>query len=43
MAQKCTACGLDKSEWKGNGGKGVEQNGARYCCDGCANGTGCTC
>ena len=40
MAQKCPACGMEKSDWKGNG---VEKNGQTYCCNGCANGTGCTC
>lgn len=43
MAQKCPECEMEKSEWKGNDGKGVEKNGKRYCCDGCASGTGCTC
>lgn len=41
--QTCPRCGMTKSQWKGNGGDGVERDGVRYCCDGCANGTGCTC
>jgi hypothetical protein len=44
MAQeRCPACGMTKDQWKGNGGRGVSRGGRTYCCDGCANGTGCTC
>lgn len=41
--QRCPRCGMNRSEWQGNGGQGVEKGGTLYCCDGCANGTGCTC
>lgn len=39
----CPRCGMVQSDWRGNGGQGVERDGERYCCDGCADGTGCTC
>jgi hypothetical protein len=26
-----------------NNGQGVERGGTRYCCQGCADGSGCTC
>ena len=39
----CPRCGMPQSEWRGNSGAGVEQDGERYCCQGCADGTGCTC
>jgi hypothetical protein len=34
---------MERSDWKGNNGQGVEKAGTLYCCDGCANATGCTC
>jgi hypothetical protein len=34
---------MAKQAWKGNGGNGVERGGQTYCCDGCANNSGCTC
>jgi hypothetical protein len=34
---------MAKQDWKGNGGQGVSRNGQTYCCDGCANNSGCTC
>jgi hypothetical protein len=33
---------MAKQSWKGNGGQGVAKDGQTYCCDGCANNTGCT-
>jgi hypothetical protein len=41
--KKCPACGMTKDEWTGNGGDGVSRGGELYCCNGCANDTGCTC
>lgn len=44
MAQQtCDRCGLPRDQWKGNNGEGVQKNGQTYCCEGCANNTGCTC
>lgn len=39
----CPNCGMARSEWKGNSGKGYTKDGETYCCRGCAEGTGCTC
>lgn len=39
----CPRCGMAKAEWGANGGKGVNQAGKAYCCEGCAGNTGCTC
>ena len=39
----CPGCGMATSVWKGNGGQGVPKDGATYCCEDCANGTGCIC
>lgn len=34
----CPACGMPQSEWPNPAGvDGI------HCCEGCANGTGCTC
>ena len=38
--QVCAGCGMEKSEWTG---EGYELASKRYCCEGCADGTGCTC
>jgi hypothetical protein len=43
MTIKCPVCGMLKEEWKGNGGEGVVKNGRSFCCQGCADGSGCTC
>jgi hypothetical protein len=40
MDLSCPGCGMDLSE--GTGGGYVAEN-ATYCCQGCAEGTGCTC
>lgn len=37
---KCPGCGMLKSEWPG---EGYTHEGETYCCQGCAEGTGCTC
>ncbi len=41
--QTCPRCGMEQDVWKGNGGRGIEQDGATYCCQQCADGTGCIC
>ena len=39
----CPNCGMLKSEWRGNRGEGYHLEGVTYCCEGCAEGTGCSC
>lgn len=39
----CPACGMQQSEWLGTDGEGYLSGGQRYCCQGCAQGTGCVC
>jgi len=41
--QTCSECGMPKSEWKGNAGKGVRKDQEMFCCEGCAAGDECTC
>ena len=41
--QTCANCGMEKAEWRGNNGQGVEMAGKTYCCTGCASGAGCAC
>ncbi|HZQ47643.1 MAG TPA: hypothetical protein VFC07_11555 [Verrucomicrobiae bacterium] len=36
----CPQCGLAASEWSG---QGYAREGQIYCCQGCAEGTGCIC
>jgi len=36
----CPGCGLIKNSWPG---EGYTHAGETYCCQGCAEGTGCTC
>ena len=36
----CTGCGMVKNEWPG---EGYTHEGESYCCQGCAEGTGCVC
>lgn len=36
----CPGCGMPKNEWPG---EGYAHEGQIYCCQGCAEGTGCTC
>ena len=44
MAEKtCPRCSMAEKEWKGGDGRGVDKSGQTFCCDGCANNTGCTC
>lgn len=35
----CAGCWLEQRAWQGNGGKGYAREGARYCCQGCAEGS----
>lgn len=39
--QSCPECGMEKDTWPNK--TGVTKSGKTYCCQGCANGTGCTC
>jgi hypothetical protein len=36
----CPGCGMIKNEWPG---EGYTHDGEPYCCQGCAENTGCTC
>jgi hypothetical protein len=36
----CPGCAMAKNEWPG---EGYTHDGQTYCCQGCAEGTGCTC
>ena len=36
----CPGCKMIKNEWPG---EGYTHDGETYCCQGCAEGTGCTC
>src|SRR6185436_19380587 len=36
----CPRCAMIKNEWPG---EGYTHEGESYCCQGCAEGTGCTC
>lgn len=40
---QCENCGMPKSEWKGNLGKGYQVEGETYCCRGCAEDGECDC
>jgi hypothetical protein len=41
--QSCPNCGMQRQQWKGNGGQGFQRGNQTYCCQGCADNTGCTC
>jgi len=41
--QSCPNCGMSHNEWQGNGGEGYSKDRETYCCQGCGEGTGCTC
>jgi hypothetical protein len=41
--QMCPYCGLPKELWQGNEGDGYDKDDMTFCCQGCAEGTGCTC
>ena len=36
-------CGMERSEWKGNNGKGYYEDGVAYCCRDCAEDIECAC
>ncbi len=38
----CAECGMPQANWGGDG-QGYAADGEVYCCQGCAEGTGCTC
>jgi hypothetical protein len=39
-AQACPGCNKSRPDWPD---EGYMYGGRRYCCQGCAEGTGCTC
>ncbi len=39
--QVCPQCGMKNAEWPQS--TGYEQKGETFCCEGCAEDTGCTC
>jgi hypothetical protein len=41
--QVCAECGLAQPDWKGNAGQGYSLEGELYCCQECAEDTGCIC
>lgn len=41
--KRCVECGLGEVAWKGNQGLGRILAGEWYCCQGCAEGTNCSC
>jgi len=41
--QECAQCGLEKIFWSDNSGEGYAKGKTIYCCEGCAEGTGCLC
>jgi hypothetical protein len=41
VGQTCPNCGMKKEDWSEP--KGYSMDGEVYCCQGCADGTGCTC
>ena len=40
--EPCPRCGLRSDHWP-NSGQGYAGSGGRYCCQGCAEQSGCTC
>ncbi len=40
---RCPDCSLKRAEWHGNRGRGHVLDDVRYCCQGCAEDTACTC
>ena len=44
MAQpQCPKCGMQQTEWLGSDREGFTRDGQVFCCQGCAEGSGCTC
>ena len=40
-SEVCPSCDMARKEWPHK--EGYQREGATYCCEGCAQGTGCTC
>ena len=40
---QCPKCGMPQTEWLGSAREGYVKDGETYCCQGCAEGPGCTC
>jgi hypothetical protein len=38
--QSCPACGMERASWPD---EGYVRAGVEFCCQGCADGSGCTC
>lgn len=38
--ETCPGCGMPRADWPE---QGYTHAGRRYCCQGCADGSGCTC
>lgn len=38
--ETCPGCGMERADWPD---KGHEREGFRFCCQGCAENSGCTC
>jgi hypothetical protein len=43
LEEVCPGCGLERSAWQGNGGRGYPADGGSHCCRACAEGIDCTC
>jgi hypothetical protein len=43
LEEVCPGCGLGRSAWQGNGGRGYPTDGGPHCCQACAEGIDCTC
>jgi len=39
--ESCPNCGMEREQWPNP--QGVQVEGETYCCEGCADGSGCTC
>jgi hypothetical protein len=40
---RCSRCGMERAGWTGNDGQGILAQDQVFCCEGCANNTGCVC
>jgi hypothetical protein len=40
---ECPNCGMLQEQWSANEGRGYMMAGDVYCCQGCAEDSGCTC
>jgi hypothetical protein len=43
LLQRCSRCEMERAGWTGEDGRGIRTGDYTYCCQGCANDTGCTC